>query len=161
MVGREHDEKPCIMLMKLKRFMDFEGTWVKEEEEGGVTYVRLGITPREWIGKENVKEALLRLKATKLYKSVKGLWSKPLRDGIIFIVVVKDVHYIAIVAFQCMNVGPRYGIHVGTNEGYDRELVWSIRTPCHFPKNMDIHMTKMLQMSVKLSIIMLSTSQEK
>ncbi len=49
--------------------MDFESTWVEEEEEGGVAYVRLRITPREWIGKENVKEAFLKVKTTKLYKN--------------------------------------------------------------------------------------------
>jgi hypothetical protein len=67
--GREHDEKSCIMLRELKRFVDFESTWVEEEEEGGVAYVRLRITPREWIGKENVKEAFLKVKTTKLYKN--------------------------------------------------------------------------------------------
>jgi hypothetical protein len=116
---KEHDEKPCIMLRELKRFVDFESTWVGEEEKGGATYVRLGIIPWEWIGKENVKEAFFRLEATKWYKNVKGLWSKPFRDGIVIIVVVKDVHYIVVVAFHCMNVGLGYGNHVGNDEGND------------------------------------------
>ncbi len=116
-----------------------------EEKETGVAYMRLRITLGEWIGKENVKKALLRVKVTKLYKSVKGLWNKPLGNGIILIVVVKDVHYTAIVAFQCMNVGLGYGNHVGNDDGNDRQLAWSIGIPCRFPKNMDIHMTKMLQ----------------
>ncbi|CAK9882268.1 unnamed protein product [Sphagnum jensenii] len=118
--------------------------WVEEEEEGGAAYVRLRIIPREWIGKENVKEVLLKLKATKWYKSVKGLWSKPLGDGIVFIVMVKDVHYTIIAAFHCMNVGLGYGNLVGNDESNDHELAWSIGTPCLFPKNMDIHMTNML-----------------
>jgi len=117
--GRENDEKTCIMLRELKRFVNFEGVWVEDKEEGGSTFVKLGIIPREWIGKENVKEALLRLKATKVYKSVKGLWSKPLGNGIILIVMVKDVHYTAIVAFQCMNVGLGYGNLIRNDEGND------------------------------------------
>jgi hypothetical protein len=72
--------------------------------------VRLRITPREWIGKENVKNALFKLEATKWYKSVKGLWSKPLGDGIVLIVMVKDVHHTVVVAFHCMNVGLGYVI---------------------------------------------------
>jgi hypothetical protein len=52
-VGKEHDEKPCIMLKELKRFVDFEGTWVDEEKEGGVVYVKLGIYSKgmDWKGK--------------------------------------------------------------------------------------------------------------
>jgi hypothetical protein len=53
---KEHDEKPCIMLRELKRFVDFEDTWVEEEEEGGVAYVKLGITLGDWIGKEMSKK---------------------------------------------------------------------------------------------------------
>jgi hypothetical protein len=29
--AREHDEKPCIMLRELKRFVDFESTWVERK----------------------------------------------------------------------------------------------------------------------------------
>jgi hypothetical protein len=66
---------------------------------------------------------------------VKGLWSKPLGNGIILIVVVKDVHYTTIVAFECMNVGPGYGNLVRNDEDDDRELAWSIGTPCHSKKH--------------------------
>jgi hypothetical protein len=90
---------------------------------------------------------------------VKGLWSKPLGNGIVLIVMVKDVHYTAVVAFHRMNVGLGYGNTIGNDEGNDRELAWSIGIPWLFPKNMDTHMTKMLQMSPKLLAITLSTIQ--
>jgi hypothetical protein len=54
--GKENHEKTCIMLRELKRFVDFEGTWVEDKEEGGLTFVRLGIIPGEWIERKMSKK---------------------------------------------------------------------------------------------------------
>jgi hypothetical protein len=92
---------------------------------------------------------------------MKGLWNKPLRDGIIFIVVVKDVHYTTIVAFQCMNVGLGYGNHVRNDEGNDQRAYMVYWHSISFSKKHGYSHDKDVTMSVKLSAIMLSTSQKK